>query len=193
MYPLTSPSNNNLTNHYSVTLTYHTTDLKAKSKPGQQLLHILFISSCPFSPFFHQFLTITKSKTSQTKIHAPIPTQQHPFHNKLLTHIYSTYNNLNLQRVQMYKHLITSPSHQNFSSRTNTTKRKTCLVSYKCPHMQQLLHQETANPACKQTSKQEQYSLQLVKHPQFFSFLLLPILKPKQDINHFNIINEEPS
>ena len=42
IYPLTSLSNNKLTKHYSIILTYHTTDLKAKSKPGQQPLHIHF-------------------------------------------------------------------------------------------------------------------------------------------------------
>ena len=69
-YPLTSLSNNNLTSHYSITLTYHTTDLKAKSKLEQHLLHIhlSYLHIYPFSPLVQQFLAITKSGTSQTKI-----------------------------------------------------------------------------------------------------------------------------
>ena len=57
-------------------------------------LYPFFISPHPFSPLFQEFLAITKSRTSQTKIHAPIPTQ--PFH-ILFTHNYSTYKYFNLK------------------------------------------------------------------------------------------------
>ena len=50
--------------------------------------YLFFISPHLFSSLFQQFLAITKSRTSQTKIHAPVPSQ--PFHNHLFTRNYST-------------------------------------------------------------------------------------------------------